>query len=164
MKRQKKQTWFNLASVSVFKRKITILLSFSTNFAHLFGKPIMITKKHNTGKLQSIVVCFFLLLNCVLLAAPIANATSLNPYFANNSGIPVKNSGSDLEENIRINDISACRHEQRITQRIFCKNSIADEVFCRNLLLIVSLPGQYEQEDGWLRPQYYSLLSLYYLF
>lgn len=100
----------------------------------------------------------------MLLAAPIANATSLNPYFANNSGIPVQNSGSDLEENIRINDISACRHEQRITQRIFCKNSIADEVFCRNLLLIVSLPGQYEQEDGWLRPQYYSLLSLYYLF
>lgn len=123
----------------------------------------MIQKKHSEFRFQVIRVFIFLFLNCLFAATPFLNASPIT----NVSGFPVQNHSTDQEENNHLNDIPDIRQEHRLTQRDKQKKTHQDFGIKKSdqQALFVNDAGVrfIAYHTSWIRPHYYSFLSLYYL-
>lgn len=112
-------------------------------------------------KLQPLAVFLFILLNCLFTAAPFVQANPANNY---SLSAPLHLGGNDLEENLRIGDISLHRQELRINSRVVLNKVSISHFSLQECMVATILTKQDGQHFFWLRPGYYSFLSLFNLF
>ena len=114
---------------------------------------------------KRLVVFIFLLLNCLLTAAPFANASSAAEPVE--TGYLTQHQSSDQEENNPVKrsleDRVEYNHVARNKQRVAANASTITQVSLVNV--ISSAPPAQTAGSGFrLRPAYYCLLFLYQLF
>jgi len=126
----------------------------------------MARKRHNRFIYQRIVVFVFIFLNCLFTAVPFIQAAGFSSHALNISGLSLQNQ-NDLEGHSHLNNFDDEQQEYYVAYRNKRKSS---NTFNRRkdfhpdsrigkspILYIADFPLL-------IRPQYYSFLSIYYLF
>jgi hypothetical protein len=125
----------------------------------------MARKRHNGFIYQRIVVFVFIFLNCLFTIAPLIHASGSNSHVINICAFSLQNQ-NDQEESGHLNNIADEQQECHMAFRNKISNAFYSTRDYRSAARIgndSAIPHFY---DTYLliRPQYYSFLSIYYLF
>lgn len=125
----------------------------------------MARKRHNGFIYQRTVVFIFIFLNCLFTIAPFVQASAFKSEVLNVSALSHQNQ-NDQEESNHLNNIAGQQQEYHIG----CRNKISNAFYPAKDL---HSADRMEKDSAILyftdtrlliRPQYYSFLSIYYLF
>ncbi|MGN6194381.1 MAG: hypothetical protein ACTHOB_05550 [Ginsengibacter sp.] len=125
----------------------------------------MARKRHNGFIYQRIVVFVFIFLNCLFTAAPFVQASAFNSHAINVSAFSLQNQ-NDEEETSHLSNIADEQQDCHITFRNKISNAFYSVKDYRSDAGIEKDSAILHFADTYLliRPQYYSFLSIYYLF
>jgi hypothetical protein len=126
----------------------------------------MARKRHNRLIYQPIVVFIFIFLNCLFTAAPFIQAANFNSHTKNVSGSSLQNQ-HDPEECNYLNNLDDEQQECHVSFRNNRKvsNTLNAQKAYGSNRRIEKFHVLYPADFSLLiRPQYYSFLSIYYLF
>lgn len=125
-------------------------------------------KKTRHFNYRPLLLCFLLFLNFFLAASPFSGASPLHIEWSKHNGISLQHQGTDQETSNQLNDVFDVSKESKYIQRKQKKNFQGKTLLhvyilvpaCIKCNAVTAIPDSCD----WVKPNYFSFLSLFYLY